>query len=349
MVAVGQTIHLQQLTKLLQQMSALSSYAHELFSDLTTSVQSTSKRMSALRKKVVAIQQLLPTVEKKMAAQACTWQLGSERHEWKLAPQMEQQLFSKQSANPSISSIYAEQCLLPPTLVQLDKFRDDKQTSMKFYSYPQYFVEQWRLLMEKEQQARKKKRKEKKATGDHAKKAVVVADLAVKRYNKAGELIENDPSQQQNNNDLQSTMALDTHQPQQSTQNSSINVQNAAVTYSSDTMPATDASAPLSVHTKRDSIVPSMGEQGSPPIVSDNTAMSSEPTSPFGDVLYEAQVPELETDEPRQLMVPVVEEQSDRPATIYDMPALSIPASPMDILPPVSAAPMPPPGEFYDR
>jgi hypothetical protein len=70
-----------------------------------------------------------------------------------------QQLFTKSSENSLIKSLY-NTCDELPNLSRLDVFRTDGQNSFKFYSYPQFFVEQWTELMQKEDEnVRKKKKK----------------------------------------------------------------------------------------------------------------------------------------------------------------------------------------------
>jgi WAS family protein 2 len=186
--SVCRTVHLIQLTKIIEQLSEFSLYAHEVFNDLAKASASVDTRLKSMQGRMESVKRVLPLVEKKMVADLSL----TDRPDWKAPPMMEQQLFLKGSANPSVEQVYNE-CFPVPNLAVLDKFREDGQTCMKFFSYPQFFMEQWKLLMEKEQQQRKLKKKGKKKVDK--KKAIKVSEVKVKRYNKMGELILDEPNQ----------------------------------------------------------------------------------------------------------------------------------------------------------
>eukprot|EP00158_Paraphelidium_tribonemae_P007272 Partr_v1_DN28176_c0_g1_i1_m55956 putative WAS protein family, member len=157
--AVGQTVHLIQMSKIIKQLADLSSYSQEIFQDLDSETARIADRIQALRQKTGHLRSIAPSVEQKLSSMRLTDGLG-ERNDWKPFHPA-QQLFSKDTADPSILKVY-EACRPLPNLAALDQFREDKETCIKFYSYPQFFMERWRALMEK-QPSKKNKKKKKKA------------------------------------------------------------------------------------------------------------------------------------------------------------------------------------------
>ncbi|KAI3648950.1 hypothetical protein MP228_006804 [Amoeboaphelidium protococcarum] len=206
-VYVAQTVNLIQMSKMFEQLSQLSKVSATLFESTKQHLDKIQQRLDSSAQRVEALKKVIPLVQEKMSSQLLTDGLGNERTDYKNPFAPDQQLFA---AGPSdkngshlplaIRDIYRKKCMAPPMLQMLDQFREDGSSSMKHYSYPQFFIEQWRLLMEKEAAkeestlvttgAGKKKKKKVKKDGESKKsKAVKAADVQVKRYNKAGELI----------------------------------------------------------------------------------------------------------------------------------------------------------------
>ncbi|KAI9164568.1 Wiskott-Aldrich syndrome protein member 1 [Blastocladiella emersonii ATCC 22665] len=71
--------------------------------------------------------------------------------------------FLTKSSRPASMQAELAQCAAPPRLDLLDAYRDDGVASMTRYSYPDFFVDEWRKLMCKEEEERKKKKKQRKA------------------------------------------------------------------------------------------------------------------------------------------------------------------------------------------
>ena len=160
--AVSQTVTLIQLSKLIQQLSQLSTTSATIFEDLSSESAKLSERLATVKSRVDGLKKLMPLVEKKMAKLFVGHSLGSERQDWKASASYDQQIFNPDTESLMIRRVYDQECLEHPNLAALDQYREDGQQSMKFYSYPRFFEEQWRALMEKEQAQRKKKKKAKR-------------------------------------------------------------------------------------------------------------------------------------------------------------------------------------------
>ncbi|KAJ3326549.1 Wiskott-Aldrich syndrome protein member 1 [Blyttiomyces sp. JEL0837] len=102
-------------------------------------------------------------------------------------------LFVKATENPSMKALY-DSCAPPPALHVLDQYRTDGQKCMKFYSCPEYFVEEWRSLIQREQDLKKAKRIAKKRNKEAKMRSLRPPQpnpqqLEIKRYNSQGDLI----------------------------------------------------------------------------------------------------------------------------------------------------------------
>jgi len=87
--------------------------------------------------------------------------------EWRASPHIDQTLFVPESQHPIVDKVY-QSCFGTPPLYILDGFREDGNTCMRQYSYPQFFMEQWKSVMMREQEERRKKKNEKKIVVRHS-------------------------------------------------------------------------------------------------------------------------------------------------------------------------------------
>ena len=76
-------------------------------------------------------------------------------------------LFTKATQPLEITGIY-NTCFPPPPLEMLDQFRTDGLSCMQvtilpefqLFSYPEFFVEEWKLLMKKEHDGKKTRKRQ---------------------------------------------------------------------------------------------------------------------------------------------------------------------------------------------
>ncbi|KAJ3277252.1 Wiskott-Aldrich syndrome protein member 1, partial [Borealophlyctis nickersoniae] len=187
---VVRQVSLMQITRVISQLSQLSFYAEEIFSGLITATTATSTRLTNLRTRLDTLKDTLPYVCDKIDNSSITESMNQERFDWKPPATLSTNLFTKDTEDPSVKEAY-DACTPPPELGVMDAFRTDGQTCMKFYSYPEFFVEEWKTLMQKELEERKAKRKAKKRAKLQRPTAPQkpLQELQVKRYNSQGELI----------------------------------------------------------------------------------------------------------------------------------------------------------------
>lgn len=89
--------------------------------------------------------------------------INRDRVSWKSRALINSNLFTTSSQPSDIKAIY-ESCPPIPPLEMLDRFRTDGLSSSKLFSYPEFFVEEWKLLM-RDRDGKKKKTRQKSTTG----------------------------------------------------------------------------------------------------------------------------------------------------------------------------------------
>lgn len=144
------------LANVIRQLSSLSRHAEDMFGELLTEAGRFYHRANRLQDRVdrlkVKVTQLDSTVEE------VSLQDINMRKPFRSSIIKDQQVIKVESRPHAISTIY-QHCDEPPPLQKLNKFREDRKDSMKFYTDPSYFFELWRNEMERdaaEMQRRKK-------------------------------------------------------------------------------------------------------------------------------------------------------------------------------------------------
>ncbi|KAI8915622.1 hypothetical protein EDD86DRAFT_196470 [Gorgonomyces haynaldii] len=140
-----------QLERLLDQLSSLSTFANTLFLDLANQTIMIQERLTKAGEQLKKIHDTIPQ-------QVNEPKMGT-RTPWTSDASMSSNLFVKATQPKSIKVLY-DKCRQAPRLELLDQFRTDGKTCMELYSYPEFFVNEWKLWIEKEKVDRKKKRKE---------------------------------------------------------------------------------------------------------------------------------------------------------------------------------------------
>ena len=111
--------------------------------------------------------------------------------------------FTKASENISWSRIYEYECQPPPAIHLFDAFREDGNVSIKFYSYPDFFFDEWKKLMVATAESRKSKGAarsggggKKRAEGNNKKrsgstslggKSAAPKGIAIRKYSREGQ------------------------------------------------------------------------------------------------------------------------------------------------------------------
>jgi len=178
-----------QLTQLLGQLSQISQYANELFSGLIKQTNETSDRINNIKTRIANINNNINQVEKKMGMMFVSSNPNPELIEFKPQDNVpEANLFTKQSQSAAISEAY-QKCKDLPNFSEIDSLRTDGIKCAKLYSNPEFFLEEWMAVMNKDIEVRKKKREERKKDKIKLRKEKQIRELAKKQYNSDGEVI----------------------------------------------------------------------------------------------------------------------------------------------------------------
>ena len=181
------TLQAFQYKKLLSQIITVSNYSVTLLGSFYTRAELATNELEELYVRLSKLERALPQIEEKLTKEP--FQLAE--NEKPLQTLINSSYLSKESRPIEMVAVY-EKCKKPPELYRLDQFRFDGKTCMQFYSNPNFFVEEWKKVMEKESEEKKKKRKDKKALkAEQNKKNVVAArEVQVKKFDNDGQAIE---------------------------------------------------------------------------------------------------------------------------------------------------------------
>lgn len=143
------------LACIIQQLSSLSKHSEDLFGELyaetytlATRTSNLCTRIEKLKHKIV---QLNPTVEEVLLQEI------NLRKPFKSSVCRDQQIMVRSTRPFCINEAYMH-CEAPPNLSELDAFREDGKSSLKFYTDPNYFVELWYSEIKAVQHQQKKPR-----------------------------------------------------------------------------------------------------------------------------------------------------------------------------------------------
>eukprot|EP00842_Homolaphlyctis_polyrhiza_P006143 jgi/Hompol1/652/HPOL_001485-RA len=161
-IPVLRQVHMMQMTRLFDQLVELSTYANEMFVDLANQTLHLSERITDINHMLEFAKSDMSIVEADIQNAAIRESLQRERYAWKTETVTASNMFTKSTQPACIAAAY-QKCRPAPQLDVLDQYRNDGLPCMRFYSYPDFFVEEWKTLMVKDHDG---KRAKKKAKGD---------------------------------------------------------------------------------------------------------------------------------------------------------------------------------------
>ena len=166
----GKNLQAYQYKKLLSQIITVSNYSVTLLGSFYNKAETATNDLEELYERLSKLEQALPALQERLIKEP--FQMTEVEK-----PQLtiiNSSYLSKESRPQEMAVVY-EKCKKPPQLHRLDEFRSDGKTCMQFYSNPNFFVEEWKKVMERESEEKKKKRKEKKALKEQHNKQFEVA------------------------------------------------------------------------------------------------------------------------------------------------------------------------------
>ncbi|KAJ8327212.1 Wiskott-Aldrich syndrome protein member 1 [Batrachochytrium dendrobatidis] len=176
-------VTMMQLTRLFDQLSELSIYANEIFVDLANKTLSITERINNVNMILSNADADMELIEEEISSSDIKTLSQRERFIWKSEMAISSNFFVKKTQPASIAAVY-NQCRPAPFLEVLDKYRNDGQKCMKFYSYPDFFLEEWRNLI-KDQDGKKAKRKAKESESSNNRRSM--------RYKRKSESVQTKP------------------------------------------------------------------------------------------------------------------------------------------------------------
>lgn len=144
------------LCGIMRQLSSISKHAEDVFGELCAETNNIFQRTNSLQERIqnltLKVTQLDSNVEE------ISLQDINMRKAFKCTIVTDQQVLAS-STLPSAMKERYEGCDKPPSLQEMNPYRDDKKDALKFYTDPMYFFELWCEEMKKETEKKKKRRR----------------------------------------------------------------------------------------------------------------------------------------------------------------------------------------------
>jgi hypothetical protein len=122
------------------------------------------ERITKLQNRVKDLGNKLPELEQEWEKQEMK-SFHREKNIWLSNHVIPCNFFTKATQNSFISAMY-ETCYSTPALQKLDEFRTDGKSSVSLFSYPEFFVDEWKILLQKDQDGKKAKKKKEEENDD---------------------------------------------------------------------------------------------------------------------------------------------------------------------------------------
>lgn len=158
------------LCGIMRQLSSISKHAEDLFGELCAETNSVFQRTNSLQERIQSLSQKVTQLDSNV--EEISLQDINMRKAFKCTIVTDQQVLAS-STLPSAMKERYQTCDKPPSLQEMNPYRDDNKDALKFYTDPTYFFELWCEEMKKETEKKKKRRRAgrtRAATGE--KKAV---------------------------------------------------------------------------------------------------------------------------------------------------------------------------------
>ncbi|KAI8893430.1 hypothetical protein BC833DRAFT_608387 [Globomyces pollinis-pini] len=146
-----------QLSRLLEQLTTLSTYSQDLLTSLTNDSIKISNRIHSINSRIDKLMDNYPNFERNVQNQEQK-SYQPPKIIWNSNNTIQSNFFTTHSRPKFINDLF-DLCSPIPPLTDLDKFRQDGLSCRKLFSYPDFFVEEWKVLIRKHEEEKKLKRK----------------------------------------------------------------------------------------------------------------------------------------------------------------------------------------------
>jgi hypothetical protein len=165
------------MSTILSQLSDLVEYSGFVFEHLLADSTKTFQRINTLSKRLGDIAHTTKEVEGYMNTTTLDTMLSTARSAFTSEPGEQDQLFTKASLPEGVKQMY-DQAMPPPNFSILDPYMEGGVPSLKLYTNPNFFIEEWiseQLKIREEALKEKKKRRAERKKQREAKKAQMKA------------------------------------------------------------------------------------------------------------------------------------------------------------------------------
>ncbi|EFA75185.1 Scar1 [Heterostelium album PN500] len=147
---------------LINQLMVLADHANSIFSGLAAETSQVTARLNKLNGRLDPLIQMVNQVESYHQRTSIDTMNSRPRAEYHAENPEKSQLFTHASVPQSVTLVYNEKCYPPPSLHLLDPYMDEGQHSLKLYTNPDFFIDEWIAEMQKQREEARQRRRERK-------------------------------------------------------------------------------------------------------------------------------------------------------------------------------------------
>nr|AAD29083.1 SCAR1 [Dictyostelium discoideum] len=148
---------------IINQLTMLVAHSNSIFTALANDANLVTQRIEKLGSRIRPLIQSIPSIEDYHRNTSIDTMNSKPRAEFHADNSERNQHFTHASIPASINTVY-EKCKPPPNLQLLDPYMDDGQKSLKLYTNPDFFMDEWVAEQQKlHEEARQRKRERREA------------------------------------------------------------------------------------------------------------------------------------------------------------------------------------------
>ncbi|EGG17473.1 SCAR1 [Cavenderia fasciculata] len=183
--AIVDTVMQNSTVGIINQLMVLAGHANSIFASLTQESAAITQRLNNLNQRMTPLIQMIPTVESYHQRSSIDVLNSHPRAEYHADNPEKHQMFLSTMVPPTVKEVY-QGCQAPPKLHLLDPYMDNNQKSLKLYTNPDFFIDEWVAEQTKlREEARQRRRERKEARlKKKTEKTAETSEVKVKRVHK---------------------------------------------------------------------------------------------------------------------------------------------------------------------
>ncbi|KAF2070011.1 hypothetical protein CYY_008668 [Polysphondylium violaceum] len=147
---------------IINQLMVLAHHANNIFKSLADESTAVVTRLNKLNSRIPPLMAMLPNIEAHHTNTSIESMNSKPRAEYHAENAERHQHFTHGSIPASVNQVYQEKCKPPPKLHLLDAYMDEGQKSLKLYTNPDFFIDEWVAEQQKQREEARQRRRERR-------------------------------------------------------------------------------------------------------------------------------------------------------------------------------------------